>query len=175
MALVSCSECGKQVSDKASNCTNCGCPVEVSSKNAVEVKHNYAGFAKRVIASIIDVSITLVVGAFIGYIIGIVFESKGFSLRAIGAISSIVGAILGWLYYSLMESSERQATIGKASIGIIVTDLQGNRISFGKATGRYLGKIISSITFCIGYLMVFFTKKKQGLHDLVAGTLVVNK
>jgi uncharacterized RDD family membrane protein YckC len=74
-----------------------------------------------------------------------------------------------------MESSVKQATLGKLAIGIIVTDLQGSRITFGRATGRYFGKILSSLILSIGYIMAGFTEKKQALHDMIAGCLVVMK
>ena len=74
-----------------------------------------------------------------------------------------------------MESSKLQGTVGKIALGIEVTDLDGNQISFGKANGRYFCKIISTIILMIGYIMVAFTEKKQGLHDMMAGCLVVNK
>ncbi len=80
-----------------------------------------------------------------------------------------------WLYFALMESSVKQGTLGKMALGIIVTDANGNRISFGRATGRYFGKIISGAILCIGYIMAGFTEKKQALHDMIAGCLVVNK
>lgn len=88
-------------------------------------------------------------------------------------IFAILNIIIEWLYYSLMESSARQATFGKIILSIKVTDLNGNRISFGKATGRYFGKILSGIVLCIGYIMAGFTEKKQALHDILAGCLVV--
>jgi uncharacterized RDD family membrane protein YckC len=74
-----------------------------------------------------------------------------------------------------MESSSKQATLGKMALGIIVTDLEGQRISFGKATGRHFSKIVSGIILYIGFIMVAFTEKKQGLHDMMAGCLVVVK
>ena len=76
-----------------------------------------------------------------------------------------------WIYEAVMESSSRQATLGKMAMGLKVTDEQGRRISFARATGRYFSKIISSF-FLIGYIMVGFTARKQGLHDMIAGTLV---
>ncbi len=85
-----------------------------------------------------------------------------------------VGSIVaGWLYSSLLESSSWQATVGKKLIGLRVTDLNGYRISFGKATGRYFGKILSSMICLVGFIMVAFTEKQQALHDQLAGTLVV--
>jgi len=82
---------------------------------------------------------------------------------------------LNWLYYALLESSAWQATLGKKALGLEVTDMQGMRISFGRATGRFFAKIISSIILCIGFIMIGFTEKKQGLHDMIAGTLVIRK
>jgi uncharacterized RDD family membrane protein YckC len=74
-----------------------------------------------------------------------------------------------------MESSERQATIGKKALGIIVTDAHGKRITFYRASGRHFGKIVSSITLGVGFVMAGFTKKKQALHDIMFDCLVVVK
>jgi uncharacterized RDD family membrane protein YckC len=82
---------------------------------------------------------------------------------------SIIGS---WAYYALMESSSMQATLGKKALGMIVTDLEGRRVSLGKATGRFFGKILSGLILGIGYIMIGFTERKQGLHDMLAGTLV---
>ena len=86
-----------------------------------------------------------------------------------------IRTVLNWLYYALLESSAWQATLGKKALGLEVTDMQGARISFGRATGRFFAKIISSIILCIGFIMIGFTEKKQGLHDMIAGTLVIRK
>ena len=82
---------------------------------------------------------------------------------------------MAWIYFAAFESSPKQATPGKMALGIKVTDLNGRRIGFGKATGRYFGKILSFIILGIGFIMIAFTEKKQGLHDKMAGCLVVNK
>jgi uncharacterized RDD family membrane protein YckC len=87
----------------------------------------------------------------------------------------LIQRVLEWLYYSLMESSAWQATLGKKALGLRVTDLQGRRVSFGRATGRYFARIITHLTFFIGYIMAGFTEKKQALHDLIAGCLVVRQ
>jgi uncharacterized RDD family membrane protein YckC len=79
-----------------------------------------------------------------------------------------------WLYFALCESSAWQATVGKLALGIRVTDMQGNRISLPRALGRYPAKVLSFFMFFIGVLIVAFTERKQGLHDLIAGTLVLN-
>lgn len=82
--------------------------------------------------------------------------------------------LIRWLYFAIMESSSYQATFGKQLLEIKVTDMDGNRISFWRATLRYFAKILSGMIFYLGYLMIGFTEKKQGLHDMIAGTLVIN-
>ncbi len=74
-----------------------------------------------------------------------------------------------------MESSSQQATLGKIALGIMVTDLSGNRISFARASGRHFTKILSGIILYIGFIMAGFTEKKQALHDIIADCLVVKK
>ena len=71
-----------------------------------------------------------------------------------------------------MESSSRQATVGKMALGLKVTDLEGRRISFARASGRHFAKYISGMILLIGYIMAGFTERKQALHDMIAGTLV---
>ncbi|NEP44244.1 MAG: protein kinase, partial [Okeania sp. SIO2H7] len=83
--------------------------------------------------------------------------------------------ILKWFYFARLESWQGQATFGKRLMGVIVTDLNGNRISFGRAHGRYLSKYLSLITLLIGFIMAAFTKKKQALHDKIVETIVVKK
>ena len=83
--------------------------------------------------------------------------------------------MMNWIYYAGMESSANQGTLGKMAVGIKVTDLNGERISFARATGRYFSKIISALIIAIGFIMVAFTSKKQGLHDMIAETLVIKK
>lgn len=151
----------------------------------------YAGFWKRFLAWIIDSIILGVATGFLVFpalaLVGVsVFATAtadepetgiGFIIAALGAyfMAIMCAAVGGWLYYALMESSERGATVGKMALGIKVTDLAGNKISFGKATGRYFGKIISGMILYIGFIMAGFTEKKQALHDMMAGCLVVNK
>jgi uncharacterized RDD family membrane protein YckC len=94
------------------------------------------------------------------------------------AITSVFLAVIlvAWLYFALMESSVKQGTLGKMALGLIVTDLYGRRISFGRASGRFFGKLITSmIPLGIGYMMAGFTEKKQALHDVLAGCLVLRK
>lgn len=111
--------------------------------------------------------------------------SNGISeTEAIGMVGAIVGTamitylaliVLMWLYFAIMESSKFQGTVGKIAIGLVVTDLEGNRISFARVTGRYFGKILSILIFMIGYILADFTQKKQALLDMLASTLVWKK
>jgi uncharacterized RDD family membrane protein YckC len=137
---------------------------------------SYAGFWKRVAAAVIDGIITMVGNFVIGFVFGFVMVAGGTDDPAVlKGMGNILGIILGWVYFAAMESSPTQGTLGKMALGIKVTDLEGSRISFGKATGRHFAKIVSAIILLIGFIMVAFTQKKQGLHDMMAGCLVVNK
>lgn len=118
--------------------------------------NNYAGFGKRLAALFLD-SLILCIPSWI-----------------VSQIDPICSTILAWLYFAAMESSPKMATIGKQALGIVVTDLNGNRISFGRATGRYFGKIVSSFILCIGFFMTLWTERQQALHDIMADTLVLN-
>ena len=92
---------------------------------------------------------------------------------AAAAISWSIGIVIRWLYFALMESSGGQATLGKMAVGIVVTDTDGKRITFAKATGRFFGKFLSAAILLVGFIMAGFTDRKQALHDYLAGTLVV--
>ena len=91
----------------------------------------------------------------------------------INTAAPFLGVSIAFLYFVVLESSEQQATWGKRLIGLRVTDLDGGRISFGRATARFFAKFVSYLTLFIGFLMQPFTKRKQALHDILAGTLVV--
>jgi uncharacterized RDD family membrane protein YckC len=80
-----------------------------------------------------------------------------------------------YLYYAFMESSANQATVGKIALGLKVTDEEGNRISFGRALGRTVAKILSALILFMGFVMAGFTDRKQALHDTIAHTLVVKR
>ncbi len=141
---------------------------------------SYAGFWKRFAAFVTDMFILSIGNFFIGVIFGIPYdvltgkaEFAGFAEDYI--LSFILSLLLVWIYQAVMESSVKQATLGKMTLGIVVTDLSGNRISFRKASGRYFGQFLSGFILGIGFLMIGFTAKKQGLHDMMAGCLVVNK
>jgi uncharacterized RDD family membrane protein YckC len=141
----------------------------------------YGGFWIRVVAAIIDAIVVRVVAWPIGVLFGLGglagtlggFPHGGLGLHLLGGGIVAVVIIFGsWLYEAFMLSSPYQATLGKMVFGMKVIDLSGNRISFGRATGRHFGKWISGMILCIGFIMVGLTERKQGLHDMLAGTLV---
>lgn len=127
----------------------------------------YAGFWLRFVAFIIDSLILSPLAAFTYH----PYNVFGWSNYRTG----FPGLIVGWLYFAFMESSSVQGTLGKLAVGIKVTDTYGQRLTFGRASGRFFAKLISSVTFGIGYIMIAFTQKKQGLHDMIADCLVVRR
>jgi uncharacterized RDD family membrane protein YckC len=91
-------------------------------------------------------------------------------------LASGLWTLIQWLYFAYLESGEKQGTWGKQMLGIYVTDLEGNRISFGRASGRFFAKIVSGlIPFGLGYIMAGFTERKQALHDMIASCLVLRR
>ncbi|NBZ87453.1 RDD family protein [Stagnihabitans tardus] len=88
---------------------------------------------------------------------------------------TLLAMIAPILYDVLLTASSWQATVGKRALGLIVVDLNGQRLTPWRATGRYFAKIPSALILGIGFLMVGWTERKQGLHDMIAGTLVVKK
>ena len=159
-------------------------PTEIQSNTPVT---DYAGFWLRLAAYIIDY---IVLGFVFGGISFFVALTVGVSAAVfddldnpanqvlIGTLSTVFGiafASISWLYYALMECSGYQGTLGKMAVSIKVTDLEGNQISFGRATGRFFGKILSGLILYIGFIMIGFTEKKQRLHDILANCLVVRK
>ena len=126
----------------------------------------YGSFWERFGASILDGLILMIPNFIVTYLV--TGNIVGSSLAASG-----VNVLTNWLYAALQESGAAQATLGKRALGLRVTTLDGNRVSFGQATGRYFGKFLSTLIIFIGYLMMIWDDKKQTLHDKMAGTLVV--
>jgi uncharacterized RDD family membrane protein YckC len=123
----------------------------------------YAGFWLRFIAQLID-----------GVILSIVSAILLAVLRQ-GTLYFLVSILAGWLYAAYFWSSANQATPGKMALGLIVTDEQGRRIPFSTATIRYFSQWLSTIILFIGFLMVAWDPRKQGLHDKIAHTFVLRK
>jgi uncharacterized RDD family membrane protein YckC len=152
----------------------------------------YAGFWLRFLAYIIDsVLAGIVFGIFALLVVAIVgigyfrtiFENMNgedstvpVAFISLILLASAFSVVITWVYYAWMESSPHQGTLGKMALGLIVTDPQGRPISFARASGRFFAKIVTGmIPFGIGYIMAGFTEKKQALHDMIAGCLVLRK
>ena len=157
----------------------------------------YAGFWMRFLALIIDMIVVNfllylfilpILGAVgLGFIIPVLegmdagYMSSGDALTMLFAAIAvlvpivILSNVIVILYYTIMEASKYQATFGKMALGLIVTDQDGNKLDFMRSLIRQLAKMISSAICLIGYLMAGFTSKKQALHDIIAGALVIRK
>lgn len=188
---MNCVNCGTQNDDRASFCQSCGAPTRKtpalsplmtathdSSIHAVR----HAGFWLRAVAFLIDWIVANIVALVIvvpfAFLIGLAMagSASNAELENIGAVFGYaVGAIISWLYFTIFESSQWQATPGKKVLGLKVVDPNGHAIGFGRANGRYWAKILSGITLLVGYFMAGFTEKKQALHDLIAETYVVKR
>jgi uncharacterized RDD family membrane protein YckC len=135
----------------------------------------YAGFWLRVAASLVDGLILTGVGMVVGAVVGLFYGLIAGSEEGAETLGLIVGVLVRWVYFAVMESSVHQATLGKLALGLKVTDLNGDPISFSRASGRHFGKLLSALTLGAGYLMVAFTERKQGLHDIMASCLVIRR
>jgi uncharacterized RDD family membrane protein YckC len=134
----------------------------------------YASFDQRLLASALDFFILFGIFVIIAFITILFIPDK--ETRIITAIAILsIAPLANGIYHIVMESSVKQATYGKQLLKIKVVDMQGKRISTGQAFGRNCCKIFSTLTFCIGYLLAFFNKKQQCLHDMMAGTMVIKE
>jgi uncharacterized RDD family membrane protein YckC len=122
----------------------------------------YSGFFRRFIASVIDIFVIILFIVLVQFILGIMD----------GLFFNIIIFLIVWNYFAFQESSTRKGTVGKQAMNLIVTDLDGNKISFTQATKRFLGKFLAAVPFFAGFLLIFCTRKKQALHDIIAKTLV---
>ena len=151
----------------------------------------FAGFWLRLVAYILD-------SAIIGFAVTVLFVPFFFLMGGVAMLETLprhaervdpaqfmaflsliltlaaIAAVAKWLYFAYLESGEKQATWGKQALGIYVTDLAGQRVTFGRATGRFFAKIVSGlIPLGIGFVMAGFTERRQALHDMIASTLVL--
>jgi uncharacterized RDD family membrane protein YckC len=181
-----CQKCGEMLADGARICAACGEPVHPFANDepvAARPPIAYAGFWLRGAAYILD---SFLLGLVVGLVILVPLIRRGAipadnpwvlftgTSRQIVAIQLLV-TMASWLYFASFESSKWQATPGKRAFGLRVTDLQGNPISFARASGRYFGKIISGTLFMIGFAIAGITPRKQALHDIIARCLVLRK
>ncbi|HKC20525.1 MAG TPA: RDD family protein [Candidatus Dormibacteraeota bacterium] len=131
----------------------------------------YAGFWRRVLAYLIDGTFLAGVQSLI--VLGVLMVAPD-NLQAILNIAP-VSLLVGWAYFMVMESSPARGTLGKMALNLYVGDKHGDPITFRRALARNLLKILSGLLFGIGFVVAAFSPKKQALHDVLAGTLVLRK
>lgn len=184
-----CPMCGFENDRRAGFCLGCGEPLAVRkfAGKFIDVRSfRYAGFWLRAFAILVDTFILLAPTLAVCFVVYFVQLDRRnpppgfFEWLVDGAAEfewaiDIVFFLLYWPYYAIFESSVHQATPGKMTAGIIVTDMRGRRLSFGRATGRYFGKFISNMCCSLGYLWAAFSDRKQAWHDLMADCLVLRK
>jgi uncharacterized RDD family membrane protein YckC len=155
-------------------------PAVISAPSMITTTAGYGGFWIRFVAAVIDGIVVQAVVMPVAFIGGLAIGAASAAMSSFGQganfaaimIAGVFGFFGSWLYEAAMESSTKQATLGKMVFGLRVTDFQGNRISFARATGRHFSKYLSGMILCLGYVMAGFTDRKQALHDMIAGTLV---
>jgi len=202
-AMSFCNKCGGQNVPGAPFCGHCGAvhgspastvipsglvsQITLSPSDIERDPHaasaSYGGFWIRFVAALIDgilvQAIVVPVAMLLSFLVGL--SAGAMRLHGGGAFFGFVplsilwtfGLLVSWIYEAGMESSSRQATLGKMALGLKVSDLKGNRISFARASGRHFAKIVSGMILLIGYIMAGFTNRKQALHDMIAETLVL--
>jgi uncharacterized RDD family membrane protein YckC len=136
---------------------------------------DYASFGSRFVALLVDQILVTIVSLALIFFIGMAIAAGGEALAGFQWIMNFASLPVGWLYYAGLESSSQMGTLGKRMLGLKVTDLEGQRIGFGRATGRHFGKILSSLILGLGFLMMIWDERKQTLHDRMADCLVVRQ
>jgi uncharacterized RDD family membrane protein YckC len=198
-----CPKCGKETDASGKFCQWCGADIgSLPPVNPVVTQEEeegpdigvYAGLGRRFVAFIVDIIIILlfdlVAMAVLGLMRGIQnsyfyfvqhvpvdqLTTEGTMAAMLGSVIAAYGIVLiviPWLYFAGFESSRSQATPGKLLMHIVVTDMTGNKPTFARVTLRHFAKFVSALIIFIGFLMIGLTLKRQGLHDKIAGCLVL--
>ncbi|MDD3622232.1 MAG: RDD family protein [Methanofollis sp.] len=179
-----CQTCGEPLPDDSLYCSSCGRRIGTAALQAEEEPVEYAGFIKRLVANFFDNIVILVLfflllivlGAFAGIGAALLQTTPSFIYddKAFTIFTLVLLALCTYFYRACLESSSWQATLGKRALGAVVTDTDGKRLTFRRATARFIGKFLSEFVFPV-FIVIAVTQKKQGLHDMAAGTLVVKK
>jgi len=164
-----CQQCGKETSSDAKFCGGCGRPIQISANGG----NQYAGFWIRFAACAIDSVALLIPTLLVSFLYRATIPADNPFSVLVDFFDFLMNLGIWWIYVAVLHSSVWQATLGKKLLGMKVVDYAGNRISFGRATGRYFAGFLSVLLLFIGLIMVAFTKQKQALHDKLASTLVV--
>jgi len=189
---LTCPRCGQALTDGARVCASCGEPVgdsppssepglAATARPAVRRSVVYAGFWLRAVPYILDSLLIALVALLVIFVplvergaIPMDVSWNWFATlnRQTTAIRLLI-FMMSWLYFASFESSPWQATPGKRLFRLVVTDLQGHRINFTRASGRYLGKLVFGVILTVGFVFAAFTPKKLAAHDLLASTVVL--
>lgn len=185
-STIFCNRCGQPSADDAQFCQRCGASLASRPDPAVRaiaaiLPPRYAGFWIRVVAALIDFLLMFTASFPVKLLFGSVATAIGLSAQMSvpetlvmrRVVRLVISVLVVFAYRAGMESSSFQATLGKLAVRLKVTDLEGERITFARAAGRYFAKWISVLALGLGYLMVALDEEKQGLHDRIAGTLVL--
>jgi uncharacterized RDD family membrane protein YckC len=148
---------------------------QYSTQSNGTVKINYATFWERFAAAGVDTNIVVLITIICGFFLEMVFPVLGLSVtsKKVDAFMKLLDLGIGIFYYSSMESGSNMATFGKQWMGLKVTNFKYSSISLGQAIGRYFARWISLLLLYIGYLIQPFNTKRQTLHDMMAGTIVI--
>ena len=185
-----CQWCGADIESVTAKAPSAAIPEEDESPDI----GIYAGIGRRFGAFIVDLIIILLFDLVLAGTLGLFrgFQNLYFyavqhvpasELTVEGTTAALLGSIIAayglalivvpWLYFAGFESSRSQATPGKVLMHLVVTDMQGLKPTFARTSLRFFGKFISTLIIFIGFLMIAFTQKRQGLHDRIAGCLVL--
>ena len=194
-----CSKCGALMAGGATFCSACGQTFStataiarpMSSQVVTAPRVEYGGFWLRFLAYLIDGAVITIgvcvvaipmffltgLGAFLSEIHPEEDwnENGVWVLIAVFLLFGAASLVVTWLYHAWMESSDWQATVGKKALGLVVTDMEGHRVSFWRATGRHFAKIVSNMIYPFGHILAGFTEKKQALHDMIAGCVTLRR
>jgi uncharacterized RDD family membrane protein YckC len=197
-----CPKCGKETDALGKFCQWCGEDIVTDPATPVATPEEveepdvgvYAGLGRRLIAFVVDFALILLFDLVAAFVLGLTrgvqnlyfyavqhvpvssLTPEGTSIALFGSIIASYGVLLiiiPWFYFAGFESSRSQATPGKLLMRIVVTDLEGNKPSFARVTLRHFAKIISALVLFLGFLMIGLTQNRQGLHDRIAGCLVL--
>jgi len=197
-----CPKCGRETDTLGKFCQWCGedivtdpeTPVAIIEEVEVPDVGVYAGLGRRLVAFVVDFVLILLFDLVAAFVLGLTrgvqnlyfyavqhvpvssLTPEGTSIALFGSIIASYGVLLiiiPWFYFAGFESSRSQATPGKLLMRIVVTDLEGNKPSFARVTLRHFAKIISALVLFLGFLMIGLTRNRQGLHDRIAGCLVL--